>query len=388
MKNVSRYELLDIIRGGAAFAVILWHWKHFYFIGDNGFAENYEKTKQPFYDALFPLYNYGGIAVDFFFLISGFIFYTLYSKKISSGEISLVDFFILRFSRLYPLHIVTLIAVAILQTIYFSHEHNFYIYAHNDLYHFILNAFFASSWGIEKGDSFNGPVWSVSVEIALYAIFYAACKLRLNTATVALAFVIASFALPNDLRLLSRGLLSFFMGGLCFFVIHNKNISKLPSGKLITWSLVTLILSLSLITSSQVWTATAAVISTLSRTGVEMPISDIRIYYIKLIVFPLTLIMFSILEKYLSRHISSISWIGNATYSSYLLHFPLQMVIAIAVVRLNLKIDFNSGKTFVLFMIFLLSASFLSYYKFELPVQKTIRRFLRKSEDKKRELLA
>ena len=37
---------------------------------------------------------------------------------------------------------------------------------------FILNFFLVSGWGFEKGPSFNGPVWSVSVEIIIYFFFF------------------------------------------------------------------------------------------------------------------------------------------------------------------------------------------------------------------------
>ena len=40
----------------------------------------------------------------------------------------------------------------------------------------MLNLFFASSWGLERGPSFNGPIWSVSVEVAIYAVFWVTLK--------------------------------------------------------------------------------------------------------------------------------------------------------------------------------------------------------------------
>ena len=31
---------------------------------------------------------------------------------------------------------------------------------------------FISSWGFENGHSFNAPIWSVSVEVAIYILFF------------------------------------------------------------------------------------------------------------------------------------------------------------------------------------------------------------------------
>lgn len=42
----------------------------------------------------------------------------------------------------------------------------------NDLYYFVLQLFVASDWGLQAGDSFNGPIWSISVELLVYVIFF------------------------------------------------------------------------------------------------------------------------------------------------------------------------------------------------------------------------
>lgn len=55
--------------------------------------------------------NNGAYAVDLFFLISGFIFTNIYFYKISNHIVDGNRFFIARFARLYPLHIVTTVAV-------------------------------------------------------------------------------------------------------------------------------------------------------------------------------------------------------------------------------------------------------------------------------------
>ena len=49
---------------------------------------------------------------------------------------------------------------------------NYQINSINDTYHFILNFFFISGWGFEKSYSFNGPIWSVSIELIIYALSF------------------------------------------------------------------------------------------------------------------------------------------------------------------------------------------------------------------------
>ena len=82
----------------------------------------------PFYSILFPIYRNGGYAVQMFWTISGFIFFWRYAGRINDKTMKHYEYFILRFSRLYPLHIVTLVAVAALQLAYFRlHDDVFYL---------------------------------------------------------------------------------------------------------------------------------------------------------------------------------------------------------------------------------------------------------------------
>lgn len=54
---------------------------------------------------------------------------------------------------------------------------SYFVYPNNDIKHFLLNLFFASSWSFESGHSFNGPIWSVSVEVLLHALFFFCSRL-------------------------------------------------------------------------------------------------------------------------------------------------------------------------------------------------------------------
>ena len=69
-----------------------------------------------------------------------------------------------RFSRLYPLHFATLLFVAAAFLAFGP-----YIYE-SDAYHFVLNVLLASSIGFEKGYSFNGPSWSISVVLPAWTM--------------------------------------------------------------------------------------------------------------------------------------------------------------------------------------------------------------------------
>ena len=161
---------LEVLRFISAFSVLVWHYQHFFYITNNSI--DFIKEKQPLYSILSIFYDYGFYGVEIFWCISGFIFFWKYRETIASKSISYKKFFVLRFSRLYPLHFATLILVLFLQVIYFEQQKTFFIYQNNDTFHFITQIFLASNWGFEKGMSFNGPVWSISVEVLIYFFFF------------------------------------------------------------------------------------------------------------------------------------------------------------------------------------------------------------------------
>ena len=105
-----------------------------------------------------------------FWAISGFVFAFVYLNR--EKNINGKKFFVNRFSRLYPLHLATLLIVTLLQIVNYNSAGSFQIYQMNDLYHFFLHIFFISGWGFENASSFNAPIWSVSIELIIYILFF------------------------------------------------------------------------------------------------------------------------------------------------------------------------------------------------------------------------
>src|ERR1700748_3423388 len=114
---MKRLHGLDALRGIAALSVVIWHWQHFQSFS-GGFKQKGTRLSQPFFWALKPIYDAGWAAVDLFFALSGFVFFWLYAPAIRERAIGFGKFAWLRFSRLYPLFFVTLIAAAILQVFF------------------------------------------------------------------------------------------------------------------------------------------------------------------------------------------------------------------------------------------------------------------------------
>jgi len=64
---------------------------------------------------------------------------------------------------------------------------------------------------------------------------------------------------------------------------------------------------------------------------------------------------------------------GNMTYSSYLIHFPIQLVIVIFFAWIGRSIPYDSVAFFCSFFLVTLLASYYIYRWFELPAQAWIR---------------
>src|ERR1700704_5409881 len=188
-----RLYLLDLARGIASLVIVVYHYRHFFsdqpghFVGD--------VSSLPFFRVLWPVYENGVFAVQVFFALSGFVFFFNYYDHIASGRVSAYKFFVLRFSRLYPLHFATLLYVAFLQFLFKAQIGHFFVFPANDARHFILNLLFIQQWGWKWDWSFNAPTWSVSIEVLLYVLFFViALKLK-SSMKVTLALMLAGFAM-------------------------------------------------------------------------------------------------------------------------------------------------------------------------------------------------
>lgn len=362
----SRLYALDVSRGFAALSVVFWHWQHFAYDG-NALSKSFIRENQPLYGIFRIFYENGALGVEYFFLLSGFIFYWLYRDSIKNRMVDEKLFFLQRFSRLYPLHFATLILVALLQFLYTRHNEASFVYSYNDSYHFFLNLFFASKWGLEEGWSFNAPVWSVSIEILLYAIFFVTVLFQRGGFFLCLFISATSFALKFIFDYaIFRGLALFFLGGAVFYVtvlISRKyGALKAPTyfATIVTW--------LSVIVSFYIH-------------DISEHIKDLgifgRIFLIGFpcyILFPLTISSLALLEIDRKISLRSISWVGDITYSSYLLHFPLQLICGLSVTYGLLERNFYlSSLSLVSFFGVLIFISRITHKNFEMPMQKLIR---------------
>lgn len=377
---LQRFFVLDAVRGLAALSVVFWHWQNFFYSGT--VSASLSRHELPLYPIFFVLYECGYMAVDFFFVLSGFIFYWLYSDVLAEKKVSAKEFVILRFSRLYPLHFITLLIVAVGQMYLSSQYGGTFVYSHNDVYHFILNIFFASHWGFQAGHSFNAPVWSVSIEILLYTVFFLLLSHNKRSLVWIVMIILLGMGLRSVYAEAGRGLVGFFIGGVVYQLFDYLTKNRLTKfllygmglGLMTVIAVVTVEVRFHGIESLLRQVLTTLLPSLMPK--IPLIINRLQWLFAVVILFPLSVLWCAVMEAYYRfRHPPQfLVFLGEISYSSYLLHFPLQLFCIILCFTFHPEQAlFLSPLTLVLFLAILVILSHLSYRYFELPLQKYIR---------------
>jgi len=349
---MNRIYLLDIARGIAAISVAIFHYKLFYSYNIN--TEEYLIKNQPFYQYIKLIYQNGWIAVQFFFLLSGFIFFKLYLQKIYQKKINFYEFLILRISRLYPLHLVTLIAVLLIYLALNNYE--FYNPIQGDLKHFIYNLLLIQQWGLSSSASFNEPSWSISVEILMYIIFFY-IALKQNIFFFITLVITTSVIIFFKFKLIGYGGYCFFIGGLSFLILDKLKLSN-------KIKIATLILIIFFSTNFLIIFKISTIVNKI---------------VLLTILFPAIINLLYLINSKYTQLGKKISIIGDISYSIYLIHYPIILTILFILNFLELKINFNTPFIFLMYLVITFLISFCSYKFIEIPLKIIFRnKYLKK----------
>lgn len=344
-EDTSKLLGLELLRFFAALAVLFYHYRHFaHMFG----VEPILRTGVPYYWALWPMYEYGLFGVQLFWGISGYIFFWKYARQIHEAKVGAKKFFWLRFSRLYPLHLATLALVILLQTAHRQVAGFDFIYPAQDGGALLRQLLLATHWGSHVPFTFNGPIWSISAEVVVYAGFYVLLR-KLAPSVARCAGIVAGTLV---LRLAGIDWVPiacasyFFAGGAAALAPKRFNITAgVALALLLTVCLVTGVLG----------------------DRDKLPI-------ILLLAVPCLLMFASREWSGLARFARPIQAAGNLTYSSYLLHFPIQLLLAIASAGGFIEVDLTSPIVLAGYLGATLVAAAVSYRAFEVPAQEWLRR--------------
>jgi peptidoglycan/LPS O-acetylase OafA/YrhL len=349
----ERITSLDTLRGIAALAIILWHFP-FYF------------GKKPFPDVFMPFYNNGQVCVDLFFVLSGFVLAYVYGSQLENfGAVR--EFVIRRLARLYPLHLVTLLATACLIALSDRAAYPMFIYPENDLKHFLLNIGLLQYIGLEDGFSYNAPSWSISTEFwvnVLFACLAFLVGLRQYALAAALCFVAAAVQLgvnrtwtghsggsvgidPSVLRTIA----GFYAGVIAFRIWSRWSGSE---------------------RSALLCMAVGAAILAAAMTT-DRGSRSIIIVEAMAALLGAPLLVYGCAASRLLRnacHARALRWIGNISYSTYLWHYP----VAMAVCFIGVPLWVDAPLLLCLYVYAVCAVSTLSFRILEMPSRAIVLR--------------
>ena len=292
----QRFVVLDGMRGLAAIAVITDH------------------VHSPIAEALLPG-RY--LAVDFFFVLSGFVLAHVYGPRLQRN-LSLFEFMRVRLIRFYPLYIVGLLAGAALMALHAVRGWN-----EATLDHVAASTVFGlaflpvppnfSIWP-DAPFPLNGPSWSLFFELFINAVFAAivlwltprrSALIALGGAVALVAFTYLSGELggghrwSNFLGGFARVTLGFF-AGVCIYQLRAY------------WRAPTL----------PAWAGFALLLAALMA---HAPDRDWRMAFdmiASIVVFPLLVMMCA--DSPISGRFARLpAWMGAVSYGVYVLHVPL-----------------------------------------------------------------
>jgi len=315
-----------------------------------------------------PLEN-AALAVDLFFVLSGFILFSKYWGEISDLG-SLRRFLVFRVARIYPLHAVTLVVVVAIFGLSVIKGGELF----NELRtpdSLVYEALLIHGIGVTPNTSWNAPSWSISAEYVTYFIFGLVCMLAaVHKFAIWLGvglFIYSGFMLFQNGTLLdahayalARCIYSFFIGIMCAVVTKRKGVGHFS------------ISSVTFLEAAVVVACFCAIASS------DRGVSTLLLPWI----FAVSVIVFSADRGLLSRLLASTPFKkgGELSYSIYMWHIPVLFVIQAVLSILGLGNCFDQmdrGWERLFAILFFLAATItvanLSYIFIEVPARNGVK---------------
>jgi len=337
----QRFILLDTLRGYAALVIMFYH-----------------------FSAFTPHFA-GYMAVDFFLILSGFVLTHAY---FSNDKLNLWSFIQARFARLYPLHLVTLLAIVGLTMVMGQWF---------DKSDFLLHFFMIHNIGLGPDTiEFNSPSWSIAVEfwvnvvIATGLVTFAhklthrplRWAILLGIAFVCFAVIAASkghlnVVEQNILGYVNLGLLRGFASFCIGVVIYEVYARVAPTLTDQHKSLIALL------------TPPAILVFALS---LFYPHKETAFDFLLVPLFSVVVFLAAFETGLGVNRLKRFAYLGAISFAVYLVHVPVQRFFEIV-------LNGAGGLATYVFLstVVTLAIASLTHHLFELPMNKLVKKWLR-----------
>ncbi|OYU33248.1 acyltransferase [Novosphingobium sp. PASSN1] len=343
-----RLEALTGLRGLAAWLVVLYHIR----LSLAGLLP------APVIDGLAK----GYLAVDLFFMLSGFVLWLTYGTRLAGGEpAALGQFWWRRVARIWPLHAAVLSGFMLLAAAlaFTGRDHAGY-----PLGELPLHVLLVQNWGFTQTLAWNHPAWSISTEMAAYLMFpLLALSGRRKWSTAVLA-----------------GATGLLLGGL--HVVYAATGHSSLGEAITSLGLLRCLIEFTVGTlAARLWlkwndTSSAPRISRLCAAATAATLgAGLWFALPETIWVPLALLLvllsLALAQGPIAHWLASgpVHWLGEVSYSTYLCHFGLFIVFKLLFVGPDLQLG---GWQLAGFIGLLAVVSGLSHALIELPAQRAL----------------
>ena len=156
MSDARQLDALTGVRGVAAWLVVLYHIRE-------GLAHTLPAP-------VMVVFAKGYLAVDLFFVLSGFVLWLTWGQKFVAGGSSVApDFWRKRIARVWPLHLAVLGATVAFALVVQATGRP--VPPHYRWDELPLHVLLLQNWGFTSDLAWNDPSWSISTEMAAYLLF-------------------------------------------------------------------------------------------------------------------------------------------------------------------------------------------------------------------------
>lgn len=318
------------------------------------------------------VFKEGFVGVSFFFILSGFIIAYNYQRKMQEQKVTKRRFWVARVARIYPLHLLTLTLLALGSNAVDPMEW------WEGVKHFVTAAFLLHPF-VPKMDYFfyfNSPSWSLGCEQVFYFLFpflalLFARRWRLAGVLVACAVVMPLWmSFTDEANILAywyvNPLARFpdFLVGMFLFRVYERCRLKKISFSTASWLEVG---------------ALCIFILFYAAAGEWIPkVYRYSCYY--WVPVSLVLLVFSLQKGFVSRLLSNKYLVmgGEISYSFYLIH-TLMIFAYLQWVEVSGR-PVSSCVAVPLVLFATIGLSLLSYYYFEKPANRWVKRILNKQQ--------
>ena len=281
----QRFIALDSLRGIAALFIVFYH------MGDFGWVSGWTPFRS------------GWLAVEFFFVLSGFVIAMSYGTRLAQGY-PRGSFLLIRFGRVFPLHLAVVTGFTLLE---FAVFRPIFGEAHG-LGEWLRGTFLLDAFATGAGNFYAPVSWAVGVEMILYAL--AALLFGRGSIATAIAIALAAagawgmatgFKIFGFGFLLQRGLFDFALGVLAWS-IHQRFAKIEPSAALLTIAEIALVVLV-------IWL-------------LSIPGKDGRWVLLLAPIYAVMVLVFARDRGLLARalHAKPLVWLGQLSFALFMVH--------------------------------------------------------------------